>query len=228
MGLYSRYVFPWILERIEGPEIHELRRRCVSEAGGDVLEVGLGTGKTLPHYSPAVRSLTAVEPNVGMRRALERRIAAANVPVELVQAAGERLPFDDERFDCVVLSLVLCTVDDPQATLQEVGRVLKPGGRCAFFEHVASDQPKYRRWQNRLNWLQRIIGCGCNLNRDSERTMRDAGFQIESAERRISRDMPLNPHLFPFVLGVAVKPPVTPQTRVVTATSGPPETRTPG
>jgi ubiquinone/menaquinone biosynthesis C-methylase UbiE len=226
--LYSRYVFPWILERIEGPEIHELRRRCVSEAGGDVLEIGLGTGKTLPHYGRAVRSLTAVEPNVGMRRALESRIAAAGVPVQLVQAAGERLPFDDERFDCVVLSLVLCTVDDPQATLGEIRRVLKPGGRCTFFEHVASEDAKSRRWQNRLNWIQRIVGCGCNLNRDSERAMRDAGFRIESAERRISRDMPINPRLFPFVLGVAVKPLETPRPAVVTATSGPPKTRTPG
>lgn len=205
MGLYAKYVFPWILEHVEGPEINELRGRCAEAAAGDVLEIGLGTGKTLHHYTSNVRSLTAIEPNVGMRKKLAERMAAAPIPITLVEAAGEKLPFDEARFDSVVLSLVMCTVDDPSRVLAEIRRVLKPGGRFHFFEHVASTTPKYRGWQDRLNWLQRIIGCGCNLNRDTESEIIQAGFEMESVERRISKDMPLVPELFPLVCGVAVK-----------------------
>lgn len=206
MGFYERYVFPWIIEQIDGPEIQELRARCVAAARGDVLEIGLGTGKTVSHYGSSVRTLTAIEPNCGMRRRLDARLATAPLPVRLVQASGESLPFQDAQFDSVVVSLVLCSVQQPERVLAEIWRVLRPGGRFCYFEHVASDNPKHRRWQDRLNWLQRWIGCGCNLNRETESAICAAGFQIEDNERRVSKDMPIQPEWFPLVRGVGVRP----------------------
>lgn len=205
MGLYEKYVFPWILEQIEGPEIRAMRQACVAPAQGDVLEIGLGTGKTIPEYGPAVRSLSAVEPNIGMRKRLDERIASASFPIDLVESAGESLPYQDDQFDSVVVSLVLCSVREPTAVIAEIRRVLKPGGTFHFFEHVANDDPSVRRWQNRMNWLQRIVGCGCNLNRDTRQAIEAGGFEITSMERCITTDISSVPHWFPFIFGHAKK-----------------------
>lgn len=203
MGLYERYVFPWILERIDGPEIQRLRKECLVGVEGNVLEIGLGTGMMLPHYPATIHSLTAVEPNVGMKRRLNERIAIAPFPVHLHEATGESLPFPDDRFDAVVVALVLCSVSDPARVLQEIRRVLRPGGTYHFLEHVISDNPAYVKWQHRLNGLQRLIGCGCNLNRPTGRYIAEAGFEISTLDRQVAREMPLAPDLFPFIAGIA-------------------------
>lgn len=205
MGLYERFIFPWILEQIEGPEITSLRAQCVGGASGEVLEIGLGTGKTLPHYSPLVTSLTAIEPNPGMKSILERRIAETSFPVDVHIVTGESLPFDDRRFDSACVSLVLCSAQDPLQVVREIRRVLKPGGTFHFFEHVSSTDEGIRRWQNRLNGLQRWIGCGCHLNRPTSETIESAGMKIESLDRRISKEMPIAPSLFPLIVGTARK-----------------------
>lgn len=205
MGWYERKVFPWILERIDGPEIQALRSRCVARAEGRVLEIGLGTGKTLPHYGPNVESLVALEPRIGMTPSLRERLSGASFPVEVVEAAGESIPFRDESFDAVVISMVLCSVDLPSQVLAEVSRVLRPGGRFHFLEHVASEKPSYLKWQHRLNGLQRIIGCGCNLNRRTVDEVQTAGLIIEEMERHVSKEMPFIPELFPLVVATARK-----------------------
>jgi ubiquinone/menaquinone biosynthesis C-methylase UbiE len=205
MGIYERFIFPWILEQLDGPEITALRAQCIGEAAGDVLEIGLGTGKTLPHYSPKVISLTAVEPNLGMKSRLDRRIAEASFPVDVQIGTGESLPFEDQRFDSVCVSLVLCSARDPLQVVREIRRVLKPGGTFHFFEHVASTDEATRRWQNRLNGIQRWIGCGCHLNRPTSETIVSAGMKIESLDRRISKEMPIAPSLFPLIVGTARK-----------------------
>jgi ubiquinone/menaquinone biosynthesis C-methylase UbiE len=199
-------IFPWILERIDGPEIQAMRTQCVANAEGHVLEIGLGTGKTLPLYSPRVTSLAAIEPFLGINDTLRQRMNDVSFPIELRRAAGESIPFEQDRFDSVVVSLVLCSVRDSEQVLAEIHRVLKPGGRLLFFEHVASEEPGHRRWQERLNPLQRWVGCGCNLNRSTAETIQRAGFTIEQLDRRISREMPLLPNLFPLIVGSARKP----------------------
>lgn len=207
MGFYENRVFPWLIERLEGPELFVMRERVVRGAEGDVLEIGFGTGKTLPYYDAnRVGSVTAVEPSEGMTRKARERIAASPLPVKTVPLAGEQLPFDDASFDSCVVTMTLCSVTDQQQVLSEMFRVLRPGARYHFLEHVASEKPKVRAWQDRLNGLNRIVGCGCNLNRDTAAAIAGAGFTIEQIERRVSKDMPMNPEMYPVILGVATKP----------------------
>jgi len=205
MGLYSDLIFPWLVDRVEGPEVYALRERCVRGAAGNVLEIGFGTGKTLPYYGDAVRSLTVVEPSKGMNRRVRKRIRESPLTVDLVPLPGERLPFADETFDCVVVAMTLCSVSDQKRVLAEMHRVLKPEGRYHFLEHVASTDPNVRRSQDRLNALSRFIGCGCNLNRETEQLIEESGFQIEEIERLVSKDMPVRPELYPVIRGVARK-----------------------
>jgi ubiquinone/menaquinone biosynthesis C-methylase UbiE len=205
MGVYADVIFPWIFDTIEGPELGALREECARRAAGDVLEIGLGAGKTLPHYGPAVRSLTAIEPSAGMSRRAHERLKAVSFPTKLVPLAGESLPFEDASFDEAVVTLTLCSVADPDRVLAETHRVLRPGGRLHFLEHVASSEPRFRRLQNWLNPIERIIGCGCNLNRDTAAVIERAGFAFAEIERLISDAMPLYPPLFPLIRGIAVR-----------------------
>ena len=181
MGIYSETIFPWLLDRaLSHPNIMARRRALVSQAVGDVLEIGFGSGATLPFYDPAkASSLTVVEPSQGMNRRAAAHLAASPVPIRSVPGAGERLPFADASFDTVVCCLTLCSVQDVGQVLAEVRRVLKPGGRFLFLEHVLSDDPQRQRWQQRLNPIQKVVGVGCNLNRPSAHLVRAAGFTLD-------------------------------------------------
>src|SRR5437764_4969074 len=140
-----------------GPEkamLRDRRRALLEQARGRVLEIGGGTGANLPFYGPGVDELVITEPEEPMARRLERKLEGYSLPVQLVRTLAEQLPFEDESFDVVVATLVLCTVDDPARALGEARRVLKPGGRLLFLEHVRSDDPKLARWQDRLNRFQ--------------------------------------------------------------------------
>ncbi len=209
MGLYRWYeerLFPRIMERVGGPQSRALRERCVSEARGDVLEIGLGTGMSLPSYGPGVRSLSVVEPSTGMHALAQARLEACAFETSSHTLAAEELPFDDASFDAVVCTWTLCTVDDPQAVLGELLRVLVPGGRFHFLEHVRSDDPQVHRWQRRIDPLQRVFACGCTFLRDTEAEIRTAGFEMESFEAIDCPDMPLpHPKLYPVIMGVGRK-----------------------
>ncbi len=207
MSFYAETVFPWFLDRsLDRPQIHARRKRLVEGAHGDVLEIGFGTGATLPFYNrQSVRSLSVVEPSTGMNKRAAEMIDRLNWPITIDALAGENLPFKDETFDCVVSSLTLCSVSDPPRVLAEIWRVLRPGGTLRFFEHVASNVPKRRKWQDRLNPLQRVVGVGCNLNRDTVGSVRAAGFVVGSVPQQIEPSFPFAAYL-PLVEGVAQKP----------------------
>ena len=136
-----------------------------------------------------------------MARRLARRIREQPRAVELVQAPAEELPFADAQFDTVVSTLVLCTVSDQARALRELRRVLKPGGRLLFIEHVRSEEPRLASWQDRLNGLNRIVAHGCNCNRSTLDTIRAAGFTITSLERDQLHKAP--PFVRPLVVGTA-------------------------
>lgn len=208
MGFYSERVFPWLLDRALGhPRIEARRAALVGQAAGDVLEIGFGSGATLRFYDPArVKRLTVVEPSEGMNRRAATRLAASPVPVMSVPGAGERLPFDDASFDTVVTCLTLCSVSDVPQVLSEIRRVLRPGGQFLFLEHVSSEDAGVRRWQRRLNPVQKVVGVGCTLDRDSAALVRTAGFTLPPVAQEIEPAFGAIARLAPLIAGAAVRP----------------------
>lgn len=158
-----------------------LRRRLLSEATGRVLEVGAGTGLNLPHYRD-VDEVVLLEPDEAMRRRLEPRLASAPVPVEVCHEALEHAPFPDGSFDTVVATLVLCSVDDLDAALERIRRLLRPDGRLLFLEHVAGTGAR-RMVQRAAAPVWRRVNAGCRLDRDTSSAIRAAGFLITDVER---------------------------------------------
>lgn len=184
MGLYSRYIFPRLMDHVmSGAEFQRLRAELLRGAHGHVLEIGLGTGLNLPHYPSTVSWLRAVDPAPLLPARLAERSAAASFPLEVSRISAERLPYDDRTFDCVVSTWTLCTIPDPVAALREIRRVLKPDGTFLFLEHGRSENRKIAAWQDRLNPIQNVVGCGCNLNRDIDRLISEAGLTITKLDR---------------------------------------------
>jgi ubiquinone/menaquinone biosynthesis C-methylase UbiE len=176
------------------------REELLADASGRVLEIGAGTGANLAHYGGGVTALTAIEPEDAMARRLERRVRENGRPVEVLRAPAENLPFADDEFDVAVSTLVLCSVDDQAKALSEVRRVLKPGGRLLFMEHVRSDEPGLARWQDRLNGFNRFLVC-CNCNRPTLDAIRDAGFSVTALTRDQIPKAP--PFVRPLIVGTA-------------------------
>ena len=168
----------------------EYRHRVLADARGEVLEIGFGTGLNLSSYPETVDKLTLIDPARLLPRRVQKRIAAARIPVERVFLDAEHLPFDAERFDTVVSTWTLCTIPDAAAALREIRRVLKPAGQLLFLEHGRSDDEQTARRQDRWNGVQRVIGCGCNLNRPIDRLIRDAGLEIRRLERFVMPGTP--------------------------------------
>ena len=181
--LYERHLFPHVLELAMRP-LAAHRSETLEQARGDVLEIGFGTGLNLPHYPAAVKRLATVDPMDALPDKVQARIDAAPFPVERhhLPADGD-LPFDAGRFDTVTVTWTLCTIPDAHAALLEMRRVLGPGGKLLFIEHGRSERPGVARWQDRLNPIQNVIGCGCNLNRPVDRLVEGAGFAMERLDR---------------------------------------------
>ena len=179
---------------------HELLRG----AEGRVLEIGAGTGATLPSYTEAVTHLTATEPDPHMRSRLDAR-RDGPFALDAVDATADALPFEDAVFDTVVSSLVLCSVRSLEGSLAEVRRVLVPGGRLLFLEHVAAtDRPDRLKWQRRMEPAWRRLAGNCHLTRGTEQAIRDAGFELDEVKREsIRKAMPL---ARPSIRGVARVP----------------------
>ena len=184
MGLYSRHIFPRLLDWVmSGEEFRRLRAGLLQDARGEVLEIGLGTGLNFPHYPNTVSGLHAVDPAPLLPERVTRRSASVSFPIEIQRISAETLPFGDRTFDCVVSTWTLCTIPDPVKALHEVRRVLKPTGKFLFLEHGRSDDGKIATWQDRLNLIQRVIGCGCNLNRRIDQLISQAGLAMTKLDR---------------------------------------------
>jgi ubiquinone/menaquinone biosynthesis C-methylase UbiE len=185
MSLRSR-IFAMMYDRqmasAEKAGLHAMRERLLAGAGGDVLEIGAGTGANLACYGPGVTSLTITEPEPPMLRHLQRKAKEQRPAAKVLRAPAEDLPFDDHSFDVAVSTLVLCGVDDQPRALRELRRVLRPGGRLLFFEHVRSADPATARLQDRVNWLNRILVC-CDCNRPTLDTIRAVGFTVADLEQ---------------------------------------------
>ena len=167
MKLYSQIVFPQLLDwTMAGSHFSAYRQALLADVQGEVLEIGFGTGLNLAHYPQHIQQLTIIEVNPGMNRIAQRRIEASSIDVRCKILNAETLPLADARFDSVVSTWTLCSINQIEQALQEIYRVLKPGGRFFFIEHGLSNEPKIQRWQNRLTPLQKLIAEGCRLNRN--------------------------------------------------------------
>ena len=169
------------IARSEKAGLRALREDLLVGARGHVIEIGGGTGANLSCYGPAVESLTITEPQLPMLRRLERKVREQGRPAKVLRAPAEDLPFDDGTFDVAVSTLVLCGVDDQPRALRELRRVLRPGGRLLFIEHVRAEDPGTARLQDRMNWLNRLVVC-CDCNRPTLDTIRKAGFTVTQVE----------------------------------------------
>jgi ubiquinone/menaquinone biosynthesis C-methylase UbiE len=180
------------------------RRRLLDGVAGHVLEIGAGTGISFNDYLPgAVVDLVAVEPEPYLRERAELAATAAPIPVSVVDATAERLPFDDAAFNVAVAARVLCSVQDLATSLNELHRVLRPGGELRFYEHVASSEPGLARWQRALDVVWPRIAGGCHASRDTARAIADAGFTIEICDRFTFRPCILAAPTSPYILGRA-------------------------
>jgi len=177
------------------------RQKLVSQVSGAVLELGAGTGLNLPHYPEGLERLVLVEPEIHKARMLAGKVPSKGVKPEILRAPGEMLPFEDDSFDTVIETLVLCTVADPAATMAEIRRVLKPGGQFLFLEHVRSEKPRLGRLQDRLEkpWMK--VADGCHCNRRTIEMMRANGFEVEVVAEQDRFPMP--PVARPLVSGSA-------------------------
>jgi ubiquinone/menaquinone biosynthesis C-methylase UbiE len=176
------------------------RAELLRDLSGEVLEVGAGTGSTLGLYPKAVTRLVMAEPDPHMRR----KLLVKRGTIEVSDATVEKLPFDNASFDAVVCSLVLCSVRDQAAALAEIARVLKPGGRLVFLEHVAADgKPDRLKWQGRIEPVWKHLMGNCHLTRRTEAAIVAAGLDIESIQREsIRKALPI---VRPSIRGVARK-----------------------
>ena len=192
MGLYSNYIFPRLLDwSIRNAMIGRHRRETLSPLAGHVLEIGFGTALNLPCYPPTVSKLTAIDVELMLPKRVAKRIDEARMPVEQIKLdASGRLPFEDHSFDGAVTTFTLCSISEVAAALAEIRRVVKPGGEYVFLEHGRSDDARVAKWQDRLNPIERIVGCGCNLNRSIDSLIRESGFEIVKLDRYLMPDVP--------------------------------------
>lgn len=173
-----------------GEEFLRLRSELLASVHGEILELGIGTGLNLPHYPETVTGLHAVDPAQFLPKTVAARSACLSFPVHFERQTAEALPHADRRFDYVISTWTLCTIPNPVLALQEVGRVLKPGGKFLFMEHGRSDDQKIAAWQDRLNPIQNVIGCGCNLNRQIDRLITQSSLMITHLNRFSMQSVP--------------------------------------
>ncbi len=183
MGFYRDAVVPHLIRlAMRNRQLVPYRERVVGAAEGRVLEIGIGAAANLPFMPPAVDEVIGLEPARRLVAMAGRAAMEAALPVRLVEGSAEAIPLDDRSVDTVLTTWTMCSIPDPVAALNEMRRVLKPGGRLLFVEHGRSPDAGVRRWQNRLNPIWRPVAGGCNINRPIRDLIADNGFAITGIE----------------------------------------------
>ncbi len=198
-SIYDRMMAP-----AERSFMRHVREEIAGGARGRVLEVGAGTGANFPYYNDHAEEIVATEPDLHMLARARRRAEEVGRSIDLRQAPAEQLPFEDDSFDTVVSTLVMCTVREPLRALSEVRRVLKPSGRLRMYEHVRYDHAFGAFWQDLITPAWRWFGAGCHPNRDTASFVREAGFDFEQLELTKPHP-PIPPMVFarPHITGIA-------------------------
>jgi SAM-dependent methyltransferase len=184
MGWYEERILPRVVDlALSSSEFDKMRGRVAAGLSGEVLEVGFGSGRNMPHLPGAVTRLRAVDPAALGRRLAAKRLAQSPIPIEFVGLDGADLPLEDNSVDHVLTTWTLCTIPAVERALREFRRVLRPGGALHFIEHGLAPDARVARWQGRLNPIQKRVAGGCHLNRPIDRLIEGAGFETEKLDR---------------------------------------------
>lgn len=204
MGFYSNVIFPRVLDKVmSNGYMSKARVAVLADVKGDIFEVGFGTGLNLLFYPEYVKKITTVDVNPAMGKIAQQRVDDSPIEVQHDVLSAEVLPYDDASFDTVVCTWTLCSIPDVESALREMHRILRPGGRFHFVEHGLADDPKVRKWQERLTPIQMKIGDGCRLNRNMKELIQDHHFAYDQLETFY---MPKSPRFAGYMYqGVAAK-----------------------
>ncbi|MCY7279211.1 MAG: class I SAM-dependent methyltransferase [Phormidesmis sp. CAN_BIN44] len=203
MNPYSQFLLPRLLDwAMSDQTFSQYRKELLSQVTGDTLEIGFGTGLNLPYYPSDLQKLTAIDANPGMSAIAQKRIRESRIVVDHRVLNGESLPIADCQFDSVVSTWTLCSIAKVEQALQEIHRVLKPGGRFFFIEHGLSRDAKTQVWQHRLTPIQKVIADGCHLDRDIRQLVERQFGQVAIDEFQPEN---LSAVISYFYKGVAIK-----------------------
>jgi ubiquinone/menaquinone biosynthesis C-methylase UbiE len=179
MGFYNDVVLPRLCDlAMRNKQLVPFRERVIGAAEGMVLEIGVGSGRNLPFYRQPAREVLALEPSPRLV-AMARRASLSGMPVSFVEAAAEAIPLDRHSVDTIVTTWTLCSIPQVATALQEMRRVLRPGGKLLFVEHGLAPDQAVCWWQDRLTPAWRRLCGGCHLNRPIQSLIEDAGFRID-------------------------------------------------
>jgi ubiquinone/menaquinone biosynthesis C-methylase UbiE len=182
MGFYEDQVLPRFIDVMLGKGMEDVRARVAAGLSGDVLELGFGSGRNLPHTPASVTRLLAVEPAAASRTLAAQRVAEAPFPVDWIGLDGQDLPLKSESVDHVLVTWTLCTIPDVERALRESHRVLRPGGTLHFVEHGRSPRAPVAKWQDRLTPLWGKVFGGCHLNRSIDTLIEGSGLTVSTME----------------------------------------------
>ena len=197
MGLYEEKIFPRLMNWVMQTEFFQKERlKVVPKAYGTVVEIGFGSGLNLPYYSKEVTRLYAVDPSDLGKNLASKRVQDVGFPVEFVNLHGNRIDLQDSVADTVLTTWTLCTVPEPEETLKEVARILKPEGQFLFLEHGLSSDPSVARWQHFFTPMQKKIACGCHLNRNMKALIMSSELNLDKVNEYYAQGPKMASYLF--------------------------------
>ena len=183
MGFYNERILPHLVNlAMRNRHLLPYRERVIAAADGRVLEVGIGSGLNLPFYRPPVTEILGLDPSPRLIAMARQHVVRSSPPITFVEGSAEAIPMDNASIDTVVTTWSLCSIPGAIDALQEMRRVLRPGGQLLFVEHGLAPEESVRRWQNRLTPAWKRIGGGCHLNRPIRRLIESAGFSVDRVE----------------------------------------------
>ena len=205
MSRFFAFIYDPLIAKTETACLKEWRKELLQNASGVILEVGAGTGANLAYYPDTVNELIISEPDKFMRKKLSEKLRSFDIKNVIIKDFGmEDINLADNSVDCVISTLVCCSVNCPHKSLHQAYRVLKPGGKLIFMEHVAAENNSKRlKWQNRINPIWKLISGNCHTNRETEKYIKQAGFSIQNIQKASMRKAPAI--VRPTIRGIAIK-----------------------